>query len=338
MDLLQPFFVIVFSMLVAWWLTGLARRYALRRDMLDIPNQRSSHSAPTPRGGGIAIILVAAGMHLFAAWLYPAQAELLAVLGLTLSCYALLGWLDDHADLSSLVRLIVQLLIALIIVAWLGYHDVFDTVNVPLAALVAIAVIWVVWMANLYNFMDGIDGIAAIETLVLAATTGAWFAAAGGVGISLGAFAIAGAAIGFLGWNWSPAKIFMGDVGSVALGAWFAVLALIGSSIYGLSMTAFVILYAVFLVDASITLIRRMLRREKWWQAHRSHYYQRAVQLGWSHARVSSIVLLFNLLLAGLASALVAGFLPTGLGLLLTALILGIPIILLDLRSRQTIN
>ena len=130
----------------------------------------------------------------------------------------------------------------------------------------------------------------------------------------------------------------MGDVGSVALGAWFAVLALIGSHVYDLPMAAFIILYAVFLVDASLTLMRRMLRREKWWQAHRSHYYQRAVQLGWSHAYVSSMVLLINLLLAGLASALVAGVLSAIHGLLLAALILGIPIILIDLRSRQTIN
>ncbi len=331
-------FAVPATVIAAWWLTGLTRRYALRREMLDIPNQRSSHSVPTPRGGGVAIVIVASAAHLVAAWLYPGQAGLVLLLGMTLAGYATLGWLDDHYDLSTIVRLLVQLLLALAVMSWLIVNDFWIIGDLPAVILTGVAIVWMVWMANLYNFMDGIDGIAAVETLVLAVTAGAWFGAAGSEGIMLASLAVAGAAIGFLGWNWAPAKIFMGDVGSVSLGAFFALLALLGASVYAMPFSAFVILYGVFLVDASVTLLRRVVRGEKWWQAHRSHYYQRLVQSGWSHARVSTAVLIINVMLACLASALVAGMMSVAGALLLAALILGVPLILIDLHSRQLRN
>ena len=122
--------------------------------------------------------------------------------------------------------------------------------------------------------------------------------------LDLGVFAAAffGGCLGFLWWNAAPARIFMGDVGSVSLGACFALLALLGVMQYELPIIAFLVLYGVFLADASLTLLQRLWRREKWWQAHRSHYYQRAVQSGFSHAQVSSAVLLINMMLASIAS------------------------------------
>lgn len=327
---------LVLSMLLAYWLTGLARKYALRRELLDIPNQRSSHSLPTPRGGGASIVIIILLSGLFAAWWQPNQAGLLLLLVTTSSTYAMLGWLDDHFDLSSLSRFLVQVFLAAGAISWLFMSEgVSFTTTVPVQLLVAAAVLWVVWMANLYNFMDGIDGIAAIEALVLSAAAAAWFGAQGANGIMIVALSVAGASAGFLGWNWSPARIFMGDVGSVALGAFFAVLALIGSTIYAIPMAAFVVLYGVFLADATVTLFKRILRREKWWQAHRSHYYQHAVQSGWSHAQVSLAVLFINLVLAVLASALLAGILTRIVTVLLACAILACTIILIELRCKK---
>jgi Fuc2NAc and GlcNAc transferase len=188
-------------------------------------------------------------------------------------------------------------------------------------------------MANLYNFMDGIDGIAGVETLVLGLVTGLWFGSAGDAALAIFCLGLAGAALGFLLWNWDPARIFMGDVGSVSLGACFALLALIGSIQYELPFIAFLILYGVFLADASLTLLRRLWRREKWWQAHRSHYYQRAVQSGLSHAQVSSAVLLVNLLLAGVASLHVYRHISGWLALLLASLILAAAVFLIHSRD-----
>lgn len=326
--------VVLGGMLVAYWLTGRLYHYALHRELLDIPNARSSHSTPTPRGGGLSIVVVTLLSALIGAVLYPDQSGLVCLLAFTGLSYAALGWLDDHFDLPSLVRFVIQLLFAFIAIGWLATTEGMALPwNVPAYLLIPVAVLWVVWMANLYNFMDGIDGIAAIEALVLSATSAAWFGAIGADGMMLIVLAVAGSSLGFLCWNWSPARIFMGDAGSVALGALFAMIALIGSSHYAIPMTAFFILYAVFLVDATLTLVKRMLRGEKWWQAHRSHYYQRAVQSGWSHGQVSGAVLIINIVLAGLATALVAGALNEITALTATGAILAGCLILVDLRS-----
>lgn len=336
MPIWELLLVLVSSMFVAYWLTGLTRNYAMRQELLDIPNQRSSHSVPTPRGGGVSIIVAIVVAGLLAAWKYPDQAGPLFLLITTSFTYALLGWLDDHIDLSSLSRFLVQILISVFAISWLFMIDGASlSGHVPAQLLAITAVLWVVWMANLYNFMDGIDGIAAIEALVLSAAAAVWFGVQGGDGIMIVALAVMGASAGFLGWNWSPAKIFMGDVGSVALGAFFAVLALVGSSHYGIPITAFIVLYGVFLVDSTVTLIKRMLRREKWWQAHRSHYYQRAVQSGWSHSEVSLAVLVIDIVLATLATMLIAGVLSELVTLLLASAILASVIILIDLRCKK---
>lgn len=324
---------------LGWLLTGLVHRYAIRRSLLDIPNQRSSHSTPTPRGGGLSIVVVVVIATLGISFVLPGQAVIVLWPGATLLAYALLGWLDDHHDLSARVRFLVQLLLAVVVVTVLTMfaHDVFSPTPSHLL-LSAGMVLWIVWMANLYNFMDGIDGLAAIESLVLSVTIAAWFSLLGGVGIAWLMLATAGASIGFLGWNWSPARIFMGDVGSVALGAFFALTALIGWYLYGMQAFAFVILYGVFLVDATVTLLRRIWRREKWWQAHRSHYYQRAVQSGFSHAQVSLAVLVLDVLLALLASGLLAGMLSLSAALAAAVVILFVPMFLIDLRGTRPDN
>lgn len=201
--------------------------------------------------------------------------------------------------------------------------------------MLLLCVLWIVWMANLYNFMDGIDGISAVETIILGAVTSYWFATAGVISFAIICIAAAGAALGFLRWNWSPAKIFMGDVGSLALGAFFAIIAVIGTVGVGLPFVAFLILYAVYLADSGITLLHRMIKGEKWWQAHRSHFYQRAVQSGFSHAQVSLAVMMLNIILAVLASLLVFDAIELYTALIMTMAILTVTMFLINSRFNR---
>ena len=177
-------------------------------------------------------------------------------------------------------------------------------------------------MANLYNFMDGIDGISAVESLILGATTSYWFAISGVASMAIICIAVAGASVGFMRWNWSPAKIFMGDVGSLALGAFFAIIAIIGTTRLDIPFLAFLILYAVYLADSGVTLLHRIIKKEKWWQAHRSHFYQRAVQSGFSHAQVSLSVMALNIIFAVLASLLIMGIINATAAMVVTMAIL----------------
>jgi Fuc2NAc and GlcNAc transferase len=157
----------------------------------------------------------------------------------------------------------------------------------------AVAVLAVVWGINLYNFMDGIDGLAAGEA-VSVGLAAAGLLAARNPPLAAVAVTVAGAAAGFLPWNWHRARIFMGDVGSGFMGFILATLALVSESSGAMPALVWLLLVGVFFADATITLVRRMLRRERWYAPHRVHAYQRAVQGGWSHARVTSFVLVLN--------------------------------------------
>lgn len=282
-------------------LTWLATRFVLallvRRAILDRPNERSSHDAPTPRGGGIAVVAV-----LVPAWIAAALLSGVTVpwpaLGGTL-LLAAVSWRDDVRSLGILWRLGAQVLA---VTAGLASLDglVFRGILPAWLDTLAAGFLWL-WFVNLYNFMDGIDGITAVETasigggvalVALSATMGPAGAAAWGV-------ALAAAALGFLPWNWHRAKLFLGDVGSVPLGylAGWLLLSLAAAGAW----KAALILPLYYLTDATITLLRRLRRGEKVWRAHREHYYQRAVQGGMSHASVVKAVLAGNLALAGLA-------------------------------------
>ena len=330
------FITFFFSTLLSWLLTSRVRRYALKKDFLDIPNARSSHSVPTPRGGGLSIIIVLLLSAVASLFLPDAPVQLLVSLVLATLAYALLGWQDDKHDLPASIRFLFQLLIAIFFTAWLAWHGMLDfTLSIAGIAVILSSVLWIAWMANLYNFMDGIDGISAVETIILGTTTSYWFAMSGAISIAIICIAVAGAALGFLRWNWSPAKIFMGDVGSLALGAFFAIIAMIGSSSLDIPFSAFLILYAVYLADSGVTLLRRIIKRERWWQAHRSHFYQRAVQSGYSHAQVSLAVLAINLLLAVLASLVVVDMLDANIALLASLIILAPLMFLINSRFNR---
>jgi Fuc2NAc and GlcNAc transferase len=285
-------------------LTGGVRRYAIARAVLDVPNARSSHAVATPRGGGLAIAAVVLGATLAlaaAGALAPRTAAALAG-GLAV---AWIGWRDDRRHVPAGVRAAVHAAAALWAIAWLGGLPAVavGSAAIPLgAAGGVVAAVAVVWCVNLYNFMDGIDGIAGVEAVTAAGTLGAILLAAGRAPLGTLALVVAGAAAGFLYWNRPRARIFMGDVGSGFLGYVLAVLGIAAENAGGVPGVALAaLLLAVFVVDATLTLLRRVARGERWAEAHRSHAYQRAVQSGLSHGRVTLAVFATNVVLGALA-------------------------------------
>jgi Fuc2NAc and GlcNAc transferase len=291
------------AFLVTLLLSGVVRFYAARA-LLDVPNARSSHSSPTPRGGGLAIA-VALLASIAAGWAFGAvpRAPALALIAGG-GVVATLGWLDDHRDLPVRVRLPLQVAAAGAAVYALGGLPELSwgAGTLRLGGFGAlVAVLGIVWSLNLFNFMDGIDGIAAGEALSVAGWGGVLLLLSGEGGLAAASFAVAAAAAGFVPWNWMPARIFMGDVGSGLLGYVLAVVALASERAGAVPLVAWAVLYGVFVFDATATLLRRLARGERVYQAHRSHAYQRLTQSGWSHGRVSGAVLALNLCLAGLA-------------------------------------
>lgn len=314
------------ALLVSTGLSGVARRYALSRSLLDVPNERSLHASPTPRGGGIAIAaVVLAGLVLLAAQ-GSIDTRVAVALGGGGALVAAVGWLDDRRGLSATARLLVHAAAAIWAVGWLGgmpYLTVGETVvRLGLAGTV-LAIVTVVWSVNLYNFMDGIDGLAAGEAVAVGLIAAALLGRAHS-SQALVALLVAAAAAGFLGWNWPPARLFMGDVGSGFLGFMFAAAAVASQDARVLPAPVWLILVAPFFVDATVTLVRRMARGERWTSAHRLHAYQRAVQGGCSHLQVTAVVLGLDLGLGGIAWLVTAHPRLLGAGLALATACAGV--------------
>jgi Fuc2NAc and GlcNAc transferase len=290
--------------LAAFVLTGLVRRYAAARSILDVPNQRSTHRSPIPRGGGLAL----AGPVLVAIGLLTLDGSLAERLGVALigggAAVALVGWWDDRVGLSAVARLVVQVAAAAGAVLLLdGLPRIrLGSTELALGSLgTPLAILGIVWSTNLYNFMDGIDGLAATEAIQVGFFGALVAAVNGDRELAIVAAAIGAGALGFLWWNWFPARIFLGDVGSGLLGFLFGVLAY-GSERAGVVPgTIWIILLGVFGFDTTVTLVRRVLRGEWWFAPHRQHAYQRLVASGMSHARVVAGVAVLNCGLAGLA-------------------------------------
>ncbi|HTW53151.1 MAG TPA: glycosyltransferase family 4 protein [Stellaceae bacterium] len=273
--------------------------------MLDRPNERSSHAVPTPRGGGIAVIgaSVGAWLTLAAAGVLPPASMLVALAGAGL---ALVSWLDDLRGLSPGIRLLAQFAAVVAGIWALPPSEIFQGWLPRGLDAMAGALVWV-WFVNLFNFMDGIDGIDGSEAAAIGFGI-VLVASVGGLDLALAApaAAIAAAALGFLVWNWAPARIFLGDVGSVPLGYLLGFLLL---ELAGLGRwQAALILPLYFLADATITLLRRLARGERVWQAHREHFYQRAVQRGLSHDAVVRRIIAADILLIACAWAAAAGW------------------------------
>ena len=291
--------------------TGLMRRLAIATGLLDRPNDRSSHTTATPRGGGVAIVAgVAAGAIATAIATGGSWLPMLAWLG-TGMLVAAVGFLDDRRGLPAVVRLAVHGAAAFALVAVLGLQPVpwpGGPVDLGWPGL-ALAWLAVVWSINLCNFMDGTDGIAAAQALFVfggAAAIGAW-AATSPASVSL-LLVFAAASAGFLAWNWPPARIFMGDAGSGFLGFLIAAAALLTASTSGLSIWTWLALNAAFLADATVTVVVRAAHRERVHQAHRSHVYQSLARRWGSHRRVllayAAVNVLWLLPLAALTVAI----------------------------------
>jgi len=289
---------------------GLFRAYAVDKGMLDEPGPRSSHIAPTPRGGGVIFffgwLLLLVLLHHYR-MLDPHYLLLFSpavIVGLA-------GFWEDHKGLSAKARFAIQCLCAaaslhllseggdilgfgVLLQEWLPYP-------VPIEAAFAGLIFIMVWMVNLYNFMDGSDGMAAQQGMFIFTMGGLFLYHAQGYELAVVSWGLVALLGGFLIWNWPVAQVFMGDCGSYFLGFLVSVFALISYQYFQIPLTAWIILTSLFWFDATLTLVRRMLAGEKWYQAHRSHAYQRMLQHGWSHRKVLISAMLVNVVLSSLA-------------------------------------
>jgi len=274
----------LFSAFVTW----LSIRYARRRNLIDQPGRRRSHSTPTPRGGGIGIVAACAvffAVPLFE--VYPGVAGAAAAIEFGILAVAAVGWWDDHFGLGAIPRLAVHVLAA----AALAY-SLLGGDGVAAAAIFALAAVWSI---NLHNFMDGIDGILGAQALFVFTVLGCLGTHYAQPDFALPMWAAAAATVGFLPFNFPRARVFMGDVGSGALG--FLIAAALGLGLdFGLLVPAqALVLVSAFVIDASCTLSSRMWRGRRWYSAHREHLYQWLARR-MSHARVVAIYAAWNLL------------------------------------------
>jgi Fuc2NAc and GlcNAc transferase len=290
--------VILFVGGLAFTLTWVLRRYALNRSVLDIPNERSSHSVPTPRGGGVAIVV----SFIVGLLLLVAEGEVPTSVAWALAgaggIVAILGFLDDHGHIAARWRLLGHFGAALWALLWLGGMPPvnFFGVAIDLGWLGNIlAALYLVWMLNLYNFMDGIDGIASVEAICACVSASIVYWVVGYGGLALAPMLLSVAVLGFLCWNFPPARIFMGDAGSGFLGIVLGVLSLYSAWNVPDFIWLWLILTGVFIVDATFTLARRMIRGDKVYEAHRSHAYQFASRQHGKHLPVTIAVGAINI-------------------------------------------
>lgn len=290
---LLPIVAAIVTAVAMYFYIGTLKRF----NVYDIPNARSSHSRPLPTGGGWIVILVA-----FGAWCLtiPLFKDVYIALIVATLVLATVSWFDDLWALSPMLRLVVQLGAVCLMLSYIEQEQRILLDGLPFwADRITVAIAWI-WFVNLFNFMDGIDGIASIEVICV------------GLGIGLVGYLsnfdsswlwlsvlVAASALGFLVWNWFPAKILLGDVGSVSLGfvlGWLLIqLALSGHLIPAL------ILPLYFVADATITLVRRIMSGEPFWEPHRKHFYQCPAVSGVPHSHVSIALLIVNILLVSAA-------------------------------------
>lgn len=264
-------------------------RGKLAKSTLDLPNHRSLHSSPVPRIGGVGLLI---GVFASFAWLD----NLSSVLPWCALLLGMVSLVDDARDLGFGIRLLAHIAAASILI-------LSTFVSLGNWQAMVLAVFLIVWMSNLYNFMDGSDGLAGGMAIAGFATYSAGAFLAGDANLMHICAAISAAAAGFLILNFPPAKVFMGDTGSVPLGFFAAALGLYGWQQGNWPAWFPILVFSPFIMDASATLVKRILRREKFWQAHRNHYYQRVIQMGWGHRKTA--IAEYMLMLAVSGSALI---------------------------------
>lgn len=321
--MLQPIGMAVLAAALTYVGVVLVRHWALRGNIIDIPNQRSSHTQPTPRGGGLAIdvivILFWIGYTLLRLPSSDWPPRMIFAGGAIV--IAAISWLDDLYTLSNLIRFVTHFVVAVTIMFFMrSWKDlelpVVGSLSLNGWPVFPFTILWIVGLTSAYNFMDGIDGIAGLQAVAAGLFWAAIAWQSGRADIIVLSLLIVGASLGFLGHNWPPARIFMGDVGSTVLGFMFAVIPLL----YNLGPTRVDPLVAIlpmwpFVFDTTFTFFRRLRRGENVFVSHRSHLYQRLTISGWSHRMVS--LLYFELAIIG---AVLAWLWNNGLSIALVVL------------------
>lgn len=286
--------------------TGWFIKYARLRRITDVPTERSSHTIPTPRGGGIGFVFITViAFTIYFVWEGLLTCPTFIAMLLAISAIACLGWFDDRNDLSQKVRLSVQLLAALGVILFI---DGLDTFFLPYVSYIPLGftgtffgLLWITGVTNIYNFMDGVDGIASVQAL--SASFG-WmifsFIWNEPILLTVNLFIFV-AVLSFLVYNWSPARIFMGDVGSVYLGFLFGIMPFLAGALsdeltVGMTIWIGALVLWPFLFDGTFTLFRRLRNGENLFEAHRTHLYQRLNIIGWSHSKISTLYLAFSLI------------------------------------------
>lgn len=313
-------------------LTAILRRYAVSKSLIDIPNARSSHVTATPRGGGVAIVVVfLISLFFLYAFGVISVAYFWAISGAG-GAIASIGFMDDHGHIAAGRRLLGHFAAACWLLAWIGGLPLMQLFGVSVdlgGAGFVIAAFYLVWLLNLYNFMDGIDGIASVEAISTCLGACLLYWLAGLHSLIWPPLLLAASVAGFLCWNFPPAKIFMGDAGSGFLGIVLGGLSLQGAWASAPMLWAWLILLGVFIVDATVTLLRRLFRGEKVYEAHRSHAYQFASRRFGKHLKVTVAVGVINIFwLLPVAACVLCLGLDGALGLVLAY----IPLIALAIR------
>jgi Fuc2NAc and GlcNAc transferase len=289
-----------------YFFTGWFLRYAIENHLTDIPNNRSSHDVPKPRGGGVGFVLFSLG----AFFIYFIINGYLTVFGIlifliTTAGVAVLGWYDDKKNLSVSVRFGIQLIAAVSVLIFVSgfnsfYVPMYREVSLGIAGFIA-GVIWLTGSTNIYNFMDGVDGIASVQA-IFAGTGWAFLGWYWGMPvIFVMNIILVTAVLSFLIYNWSPAKIFMGDVGSIYLGFYFASMPFLVAHLSDSLNTGFTVWISAlllwpFLYDGSFTLIKRAYDGKNIFKPHRTHLYQRLNRMGWPHTKVTLLYAFFSML------------------------------------------
>ncbi|WP_092144872.1 MULTISPECIES: glycosyltransferase family 4 protein [unclassified Pseudomonas] len=329
---MSPWLIIPLAAVLSLSLTGVLRRYALVRSIIDIPNARSSHTVPTPRGGGLAIVLsFLSALPILAATGFLPWSTMWAMLGAGFGT-AVLGFLDDHGHIAARWRLIGHFAASIWALYWSGGLPTISLFGLELELAWfghVLAVFYLVWMLNLYNFMDGIDGIASVEAICVCLGVCLLYWLGGFETLIVAPLVLAMAVSGFLYWNFPPARIFMGDAGSGFLGIILGLLSLQATWASPKLLWVWLILLGVFIVDATVTLIRRLLRGDKVYEAHRSHAYQFASRQYGRHLPVTLAVAVINLFwLLPLAACVVLWNMDGALALIVAY----VPLVLLAIK------
>lgn len=278
--------------LISFSLTYFIKNYMIKKSLVAVVNERSSHTVPTPHGGGIALAITWFIGLFYLYFIGEISSNLFYAL-LFGAVISIVSFFDDIYELSPKIRLIAQAIVAIVGLYFLGGFEtltfgIFDIQNPIFTNIFAFFMI--IWFINLYNFLDGINGYAGSEAIFLALTgfilfSGNYF------------LVLAVSVLGFLFWNWNKAKIFMGDVGSTLLGYNIAIFTIYYANEESTNFWIWIILFGIYWFDATLTLIRRKLNKEKLSLAHKKHAYQRLTQSGWSHYKVTNYSIGLNIIL-----------------------------------------